>query len=167
MFKRKSIVIAVAIALVAVFSLACLVACNPSGDNSVKNITVYVGQKTFGITTTETNLHGVLVKLYKEDKITAYETDDSGYGAFITKIDDLVQSNGNYYTVWHSLDKFEYKSVYNSANPEWNPSRSSAKTEEAGVFAVTTYKNTLLYFSGVGISSLPIVDGAVYAVLVG
>jgi len=167
MFKRKSIIAAVAAALIAALCLVCFAACDINGDGSVKNITVYVGEKSFGISTTETNLHGVLSQLYKEDKITAYETSDSGYGAFITRIDVLVQSNRDFYTVWHNLDKLEYKCVYNEDTAQWNPARSESRAEEAGVFVVTTYNNTLLYYSGVVISSLPIADGGVYAVLVG
>ena len=166
MFRSKKLVFAVAVVLVAVLSTLCFVACDVNKDTGEKHITVYVGEKTFEVTTTETNLHGVLTQLYDEDKLTAYVTSDSGFGAFITQIDELVQSDGKYYSVWHSVDRFELKSVYQEEFAAYNPSRATTKNEDGTVFIVTNYNNTVLYYSGAGISKLPIIDGGVYAVFV-
>lgn len=166
MFKRKKLVFAVAIALIAVLSTLCFVACDTNTNTGEKHITVYVGEKTFDVITTETNLHGVLSQLYDEGKLTAYVTSDSGFGAYITQIDGLVQGSGKYYTVWHSLDRFELKSVYQAAYADSNPSRAATKNEGGTLFVVTEYGDNTLYYSGVGISKLPIIDGGVYAVLV-
>ena len=166
MFNRKKIVFAVAVVLIAVLCTLCFVACNVNENTGEKHITVYVGEKTFAVTTTETNLHGVLTQLHREGKLTAYVTDDSGFGAYITQIDGLVQGDGKYYSVWHSVDRFELKSVYQEAYASYNPSRATTKNEDGTVFIVTVYGDNTLYYSGVGISLLPIEDGGVYAVFV-
>ncbi|MDE5601931.1 MAG: hypothetical protein K2J16_05480 [Clostridia bacterium] len=166
MFKRKKLVFAVAIALIAVLCTLCFVACNVNENTGEKHITVYVGEKTFEVTTTESNLHGVLTQLYNDGKLTAYVTNDSGFGAYITQIDELVQSDGKYYSVWHSLDRFELKNVYQEAYADFNPSRATTKNEDGTVFVVTVYGENTLYYSGVGISMLPIIEGGVYAVFV-
>lgn len=166
MFKSKKIVFAVAIVLVAVLSTLCFVACNTNTNTGEKHITVYVGEKTFDVTTTEANLHGVLTQLHNEGKLTAYVTTDSGFGAYITQIDVLVQGDGKYYSVWHSVDEFELKSVYQEASASYNPSRATTKNEDGTVFIVTVYGCDTLYYSGVGISKLPIKEGGVYAVFV-
>lgn len=159
---RKKIVFAVAILIAVALCGMCFVACDKGGNTGEKNITVYVGEKEFEVVTTEAYLDGVLWELYEDGKLTAYTTSGSAYGEYITQIDVLTLSGEKYYTVWHSVDKFELKCVYDN----WAPSRSFARTEDGTAFAVTKYKNTTLYYSGVGISSLPIVDGGVYAVLI-
>ena len=166
MFKSKRVVFAVAIALVAVLCALCFVACNTNTDTGEKHITVCVGEKMFEVTTTEANLHGVLTQLYNEGKLTAYVTSESSLGAYITQIDELVQGDGKYYSVWHSVDEFDLKSVYQEAYASYNPSRATTKNEDGTVFIVTVYGDNTLYYSGVGISKLPIKEGGVYAVFV-
>ncbi len=166
MFKRKIVAI-VSVVLIVLSALLCFAACN-EGDRSEKDVTVYIGDKTFEASTTADNLHDLLKELKDADKITRYEFTVSATGAFITQIDELMQdaTNGKYYYVWHDVDEFALKSVYQEEFAAYNPSRSEVTEEDGTKFVTTSFKGLKLYWSGVGVSSVPLKDGGHYAVLV-
>lgn len=166
MFGNKKIICLIAAILICVMCAILFAACDQNADRSEKNITVYVGEKVFEVTTDEAYLDGVLDKLFKEQKLSKYKVGSSALGKFIIEIDELTLRDGQYFSVWHSVDRFELKSVYNAQWASSNPSRATTKTEDGAVFTVTEYMGKTLYYSGVGISSLPLVNGGVYAVLV-
>ena len=161
--KKRVLLIALIAVLVAVMAFA-LVACNRGGDNSEKSIVVYIGEDKFEITTCQAYLHGVLKEMKANSQISAYEYSGGDASPFVSQIGDLQQdfANYKYYSVWHSIDKFELKCVYN----EYAPSRGEQKDEGGTKFVVTTYKETMLYYSGVGVGDIPVIDGATYAVLI-
>lgn len=167
MFNKK-IVSIVAAVLIVLSAVLCFAACD-SGDNSQKNITVYIGDKTFEVTTNAAYLHDVFVELKNDDKITQYVfSGDLTTGVFLTQIDDLAQdaASGKYYSVWHDVDEFALKSVYQEQFAEYNPHRSEVTTEDGTKFITTNYKGIKLYYSGVGVSKIPLKNGGHYAVLV-
>lgn len=161
--KKRFLLIALTAVLVAVTAFT-LVACNGDGDSSEKSIVVYIGEDKFEIVTCQAYLHGVLKEMKADSKISVYEYGGGEASPFISQIGDLQQdiANCKYYSVWHSIDKFELKCVYN----EYAPSRGEQKDESGMKFAVTAHKETLLYYSGVGVGSVPVINGATYAILV-
>lgn len=137
-------------------------------DFSEKSITVYIGEKEFEVVSRKAFLHDVLKDLESEGKISAYEFSGGNLSPFITQIDELnqVEAEYKYYSVWHNVNEYSLKSVYTT----YVPSRAQQKVEGEGayatVFAATTYEGCELYYSAVGVGLLPLVDGAVYAILV-
>jgi len=167
MFRKKILPITTVILLVAM-SLFCFAACNDNPNEGVKSITVYIGEDNpIAVTTEAANLHEVLLEMKESGKISAYEFSESEYGAFITKVGGLALPSGVYYSIWHDIDMLEYKSPYKQADAEagWYPSCSIAIEEEGSKFVGVKLGNKNLYYSGVGVGSLPVQDGATYAIL--
>ncbi|MDE6302204.1 MAG: hypothetical protein K2M36_01265 [Clostridia bacterium] len=149
----------------------CFVACNPTQtQEGEKNITVYIGDKTFEVTTEQLYLHGVLLEMLEDEKISAYVYTDGAYGVSFSQVDEISQdptwTTPPFLSLWHNVDEFTLKSVYNEQWASSNPSRSEATVEDGTKFVTTTYKGVLLYYSGTGIGSVPVIDGGVYAILV-
>ena len=170
MFRKKLLVIVAAV-LVVVLAAFCFVACNPTQtQEGEKNITVYIGDKTFEVTTEQLYLHGVLLEMLKDGKISAYVYTDGAYGVSFSQVDEISQdptwTTPPFLTLWHNVDEFTLKSVYNAEWASSNPSRSTVTEEDGTKFVTTTHDGVLLYYSGVGIGAVPVLDGAVYAILV-
>lgn len=164
MFKKRVALLTVAL-LLAVCSAFCFAACTDT-NTGAKNITVYIGDKTFEVTTECEYLHGVLKELKDGGKIADYVYSGEGSNAYASKIDSVEQgASGPYISVWHSVDEFEFKSVYVAAYAEYNPSRSTVTEEDGTKFITYTMNSRLLYYSAVGVGMLPVRDGATYAIL--
>lgn len=169
MFRKKLLVIVAAV-LVAVLAAFCFAACNPTQtQEGEKNITVYIGDKKFEVTTEQLYLHGVLLEMLEDGKISAYVYTDGAYVSF-SRVDEISQdptwTTPPFLTLWHNVDEFTLKSVYNEQWVSSNPSRSEVTVEDGTKFITTTHNGVLLYYSGTGIGSVPVIDGAVYAVFV-
>lgn len=163
---RKRVAFILATVLVVALAAFCFVAC---GDTNVgeKSVTLYIGDKTIEVVTEQTNLHGLLKELYAQERISAYVYSGDDSSAYASQIDELVQgANGAYISVWHNVDKFALKSVYQEAFAEYNPSRSEVSDEGRTKFITTSVSGVRLYYSAVGNSGLPVVDGAVYAIFI-
>lgn len=130
-----------------------------------KDVTLYIGEKQFDVTTRLSFVHELLKQLFSEGKISAYTYSGSDLNAFASQIDDLDQnfSEGKYYSVWHNVDNDSLKAVYDEA---WHPSRAFKKQGEFASFSATEFKGKELFYSNVGVSILPLVDGCVYAILI-
>ncbi|MCM1306316.1 MAG: hypothetical protein NC037_04940 [Bacteroides sp.] len=182
--KKRVLLIALIAVLVTVMAFM-LVACNGSlqeqirdlqnkvngyeADFSEKSIVVYIGEDKFEITTRKAFLHDVFKEMKASGKISAYTYNGGDASPYCTQIGNLPADGTDYkyYSVWHSVDEYAFKSVYN----EYMPSRAVQKVENEGTdwevtFAVTTYEETLLFYSNVGVGYIPVVEGATYAILV-
>ncbi len=161
---RKKLTLLIAVLFSALICAFGLAACNQP-DTGEKNVTVYIGDKTLEVTTEQAYLHGLLKELYADGRISAYVYSGDENSAFASQVDAVVQGvNGPYISVWHSLDEFALKSVYNSQFAEYNPSRSEVIEEDGTRFIAYTHNGVTLYLSGAGLSQLPLRDGGVYAV---
>jgi len=111
------------------------------------SITVIIGENELSVDTMESNLHMVLVELLDGNKISSYVYSGSTYSVYITQIDELTPTvaSNEFITVFHSIDDDGLK-MY-------------------GVDNVVVGDKTL-YCSGVGVSMLPIVDGATYYIFI-
>ena len=177
MTKRAKIVVAI---LLVVLALAVVMtSCNikdaikdlqgqvggyEPNDNE-KSVTIFIGEDKFEVTTNQRYLHGALLELLSENKISTYDYASSDFGAYINQIEDLEQDfqNGKYYSIWHNVDVFALKSI----STEYNPGRATAEDDgEGNVFAVTNYENVKMFYSAVGVDALPLIDGCTYAILV-
>ncbi|MBR2334427.1 MAG: hypothetical protein IKA59_03700 [Clostridia bacterium] len=133
-------------------------------NNDEKQVTIIVGEKTFEVTTTKAYLHEALKDLLAEGKIALYEygSDESPYVVAIDVLEQDVEG-GKYFSVWHNVDSFSLKCIWS----DFVPSRALKTTDNDGNIVVTTmHKNQELFYSGVGIGTLPLVDGCTYAILV-
>lgn len=115
-------------------------------NDQVKNITIYVGDdEPIAVSTKENKVFYVLSDLVEENKLTAFAFSGGSYGAYITQINDLCESydvdtrTSYYISVYHSIDDVNLKGM--------------GEKEHSGV---------TFFYSNVGVSSLPIVDGASY-----
>lgn len=164
--SKKIALVALILIILAVLCFT-FVACDSGNDDSEKSITVYIGDgenNSYSVTTNQAYLMDVLKEMKNNGIIDVLETEDSAYGAFIKSIGSLNPGANEFCSVWHSLDKFELKSVYADYYASYEHGQ---KIEEEGtVFFGTKIGNKTLYLSTVGVSSLPVKDGACYAIFV-
>jgi len=181
--KKRIALIVLALVLVTALGFT-LVACNNSleaqirdlqnkvngyeQDFAEKTVTVYIGESKFELTTRKSFLHDVLKDMKKDGQLSAYEYSGGELSPFMTQVGDLEEDSANrkYYSVWHSIDEYSLKSVYNGYMPGRGEQKIEGEGDYATAFVATTYKGTTLYYSNVGVGLLPVVDGATYAVLV-
>lgn len=111
-----------------------------------KNIKIYIGDDDpISVTTKENKVFYVLSDLVESSSISAFAFQGGSYGAYITKLNDLYDSydadtrTSHYISVYHSIDDVNLKGM--------------GEIEHNGV---------TFFYSNVGVSSLPIVDGASY-----
>ena len=127
---------------------------------------VVLCEDKFEIATRKAYLHEAIKDLLKEGKITCYEYGTDELNPYITAIDDLEQdlANYKYYSVWHNVDVFALKGLDSS----WgNPGRATIEDDGYGTkYVVTTYGGVKLYYSSMGVGTLPLIDGCTYAILV-
>ena len=166
--KNNKRILLVALILVMVSALCVtFVACGRGNDNPGKSRTVYSGDgdnNSYSVTTNQAYLMDVLKEMKNNGIIDVLETEDSAYGAFIKSIGSLNPGANEFCSVWHSLDKFELKSVYADYYASYEHGQ---KIEEEGtVFFGTKIGDKTLYLSTVGVSTLPVKDGACYAIFV-
>lgn len=177
--KKRIALIALIAVLVLVLSFT-LVACNGSleeqirdlqnkvngyeADFAEKTITVYIGDKTFEVTTRQAFLSDVFEEMKDSGKISAYVINNG----MITQIDDLQQDAASYkyYSVWHNVNEFAFKSAYSGYMPGRGETVTEGTPPYDTTFVCTHVDETLLYYSNVGVKLLPVVDGAAYAVFV-
>ena len=135
-------------------------------DFEEKTVVVYIGDDKYEVTTRQAYLHDLLKDLKEEGKISKYEYGTDELNPFISAIDDLEQDtvNNKYYSVWHNVEVFALKGL----NSTWgNPGRSTIEADDFGnEFVVTTVAGTKLYYSSMGVGTLPLVDGCTYAIFV-
>lgn len=125
-------------------------------NDQVKNITIYVGDdEPIAVSTKENKVFYVLSDLVEENKLTAFAFSGGSMGAFITKINDLYYDDTHYISVFHSIDDDNLKTPNGTYDENWNftPTGGYQTLEHSGV---------TFFYSNVGVSSLPIVDGASY-----
>lgn len=180
---KKRIVLIALIAILVLLIGVALAACDPlesqirdlqnkvngyEEDFTEKTVTVYIGEEDFEVTTRKAFFHDILKDMKKQGLISAYDFSGGELSPFVTQIGDLMQNvaENKYYSVWHSIDEFSLKTVYSG----YMPGRGATKTEGTEpyqtTFVVTEYEGKTLYYSNVGVGLLPVVDGAVYAVLI-
>ncbi len=141
----KKLIFAILIfAPILVFSLA-LFACDVTPENTgEKSVTIIIGDDTYTLKTSKAYVHDALCEL-RDTQGVNYVFEDGPYGATI------IGLNGLYTTV----DWSKYVSTYHTIDDVTIRDMSSYATDfEMGG---KTY-----YTSGVGVSSLPLVDGATY-----
>lgn len=144
MFRTKSKwLIALLLVLVLSVSMLCFVACNNDDDTQegVKNIKVLIGNKSLSVSTDEEYLHDALVELKEEGKIV-YEFEMGQYGATVMKLDSFETTSdwSKWIAVYHDINDI---TLY---DPQYD-------IQQGG----KTYHS-----SSLGVSSLPVQDGATY-----
>lgn len=180
---KKRIVLIALIAILVLSIGVALVACDPlesqirdlqnkvngyEADFTEKTVTVYIGEENFEVTTRKAFFHDILKDMKKQGLISAYDFSGGDLSPMITQIDDLMQNAAEYkyYSVWHSIDEFSLKTVYSGYMPGRGTTKEEGTAPYQTTFVVTEYEGNMLYYSNVGVGLLPVVDGAVYAVLV-
>ncbi len=180
---KKRIVLIALIAILVLSIGVALVACDPlesqirdlqnkvngyEADFTEKTVTVYIGEENFEVTTRKAFFHDILKDMKKQGLISAYDFSGGDLSPMITQIDDLMQNAAEYkyYSVWHSIDEFSLKAVYSGYMPGRGTTKVEGTEPYQTTFVVTEYEGNTLYYSNVGVGLLPVVDGAVYAVLV-
>lgn len=145
MFRTKSKwLIALLLVLVLSVSMLCFVACNDDNDDAQegeKSITVVIGDKSLRVSTDDEYVHEVLVDLDEEGKIV-YEFNMGQYGATIMKLDSFETTTdwSKWIAVYHDINDI---TLY---DPQYD-------IQQGG----KTYHS-----SSLGVSTLPIKDGATY-----
>lgn len=166
--KVSKILVATLLAVVLTLSVLTFVACNDGQskidelqqtindlqdkltgyeeNDAIKNIKIYIGDdEPLTVATKENKVFYVLSDLVEENKIAAFAFSGGSYGAFITKLNDLYYDASHYISVYHSI---------NDANLKMADYATGAESFE--------HKGVTFFYSSVGVSSLPIVDGASY-----
>lgn len=140
--KRKLLLVAVVAMTICAFAFA-LTACNPPAEGE-KTVNVYIGEQRYSVTTEGLYLFDALKKLSENEGI-ALDYSGSKYGAYITAVGELKPDTAarEYITVYHDIDDDGLKGF--------------------GVADVElTHDGKIFYYSGVGVSLLPLEDGASY-----
>ena len=176
--NAKRIISLILVAVVAVTTLVALTACDNSEMNALpkkvqelqdkvadyeetdaeKTITVIVGDKSTTLTTRENRMVFALSELVEKGNISAFKYTSGSYGAFITELDAFAPQGNQYISVYHTIDNDAYK----QQSGTWNPDGSFTAT---GGFDTKDYNGATYYYSSVGISTLPVIDGATYLFL--
>ena len=139
----------IAIALVLLFALfgaLAFVACDaPDGDErgELSSVTLILGDgEAVSFETDAKYLYGALSD-YCDDHGLVLEGEESEYGFFLTRVGDLVQGDGAYIMLYHDIDDVTlYTPGYDY---------------EVG--------GKTFFSSSLGVSSLPVVDGATYLIV--
>lgn len=136
--------IAVAAVLMCAFAVA-FVACDKGGEKNTGEVTVNLilgDAESVSVTTDEAYLYGMLQD-YCAGHGIALEAEDGAYGFFLTRVGDMVNGDGSYIMLYHDIDDVTlYTPGYDM--------------EIGG----RTYHS-----SSLGVSQLPLRDGATYAVV--
>jgi hypothetical protein len=144
----KKLVTLFAALLILALPVLGLGACSKDGvSEETKAVTVYLGEEALSVETRQDKINGLLKELLEAQKISAYKTDGFGYGIYVTQIGALVGDSaaGTYIAFYHDINDYalqDYAEDY------------SAITEEIG--------GKTVFYSGVGVALLPVVDGASY-----
>lgn len=121
-----------------------------------KNIKIYIGDDDpISVTTKENKVFYVLSDLVEDGSVSAFAFQGGSYGAFITKLNDLYYDTTHYISVFHTIDDANYKTLNGTYDADWN-------FTPTGGYQTLEYKGVTFFYSSVGVSSLPIVDGASY-----
>ena len=159
--SRKILAVLLTVAML-IACLAIFAACDKQ-DNSEKTVVVhFVGNDSKGYptdlfsittTTTKTNLHELMVELEKDKKV-AYEYAESTYGAYITKVGFI--KDGTETNFEEDKIKKQYIMILHSINePDLIDYSNVAKSFEI--------EGKTFMYSALGVSSLPLKNGAEYA----
>ena len=151
--RLLTVIIAVALLVVCISVFA---ACDKT-DTGEKTVVVrFVGNDAYGptelfnvtATTQSANLHELMIELQKQNEVV-YNFSDSSYGAWISSVGYvdgetkmLEPGEGEYVAILHSIDE-----------PDLIDHKSNSFELNGKTFR----------YSYVGISSLPLIDGAEYA----
>mgnify|MGYP002323097046 FL=1 len=157
--SRKILAVLLTVAML-IACLAVFAACDKQ-DNSEKTVVIhFVGNDSYGYqtdlfsittTTTKTNLHELMAEL-KKDKKVAYEYSESTYGAYITGVGFIKDGT----TTNLEVGENQYVAILHSINePDLIDYSNVAKS-----FKI---KGKTFMYSYVGVSSLPLKNGAEYA----
>ncbi|MDD4840168.1 MAG: hypothetical protein PHE93_05860 [Clostridia bacterium] len=142
-FKKLGVCL-LAISIITI-CLCCFVACNNTGDANAKTVTITIGETAYTLDTNSAYLHDALIELKEKGKISHYEFSESTYGIYITSISDLDLSVQNsFIAVYHNIDDASLIDY----------------TEYAS--APVVLNNTTYNPSYVGVSTLPLENGAKY-----
>lgn len=141
--KKSKFILTIALVLVLCLSL-CFVACDKTPDNTdndLKEVVLIVGNAVINATTEAQYVHDLLVELNANGDIQ-YEFENGAYGATVLKLNQLETTNdwSKWIAVYHDIDDVTlYTPGYNY-----------------------TLNGDEYYSSSVGVSSLPVIDGATY-----
>ncbi|MEG2540411.1 MAG: hypothetical protein RSB59_01365 [Clostridia bacterium] len=147
--NSKRIIVAMLVVLTVVCSAVFMTACGKDdklNNNSQKSITIYIGETSVAATTTTGNMYDLFTEMKANGKLSAFECDGSKYSAYLTKLNDLSPAKNQYIAVYHDINDMGLQEFDNTTFL---------------VKSVVHFDKTF-YFSGVGITLLPVVDGANY-----
>ncbi len=145
--KRK--ITSLVLALLVICSLFSMSACSGNTDTATTTVkpatmNLVIGAQSQTIYIVELDKietdKGIMpiLEYLKAEKGLEYESDDTGYGAFLTKVGTLEQKGNTYIYLFTSVEKDRDVTEYSR---------------------VVTFEGKLLYSSGVGASEMTIEDG--------
>ncbi len=145
--KKKSLKVA-ALVLTMLLTLAMFVGCGEKAPDTKGSCTIVVGSASEKAYTAPldkvTGTNGLISVLdyLKEAEGLTYTSNDSGYGAYLTQVDDIKEDaeNGTYLYIWTSV---------------------AADFDVSEYATQKTYGDKTLTSSGVGATQMTIEDGAV------
>lgn len=141
---KKKIAILVVFVLVLALAMS-FVACNDGNvEGGLKVVTVIIGEDVYHASTECEYVHDLLVEMSEKNTIV-YEFDMGSYGATVMQLNDLHTDSdwSPYICVYHSIDDVTIRDM-------------------SGYGETFIYNQIVFYSSGVGVSSLPVVNGATY-----
>ncbi len=121
-----------------------------------KAITVNIGENSYTLTTRENRMVYALSELVEKGSIATFTYAKGSYGAFITALDTLAPTGYQYIAIYHTIDNEAYKQASGTWNPDYTVFTPTGGYDTKVVNEVT------YFYSSVGISSLPVIDGATY-----
>ncbi len=141
---KKLAVSTIIIALILALSLT-LFACSSTPENTgEKSVAIIIGEDTYTLTTSKAYVHDALCELRDAQGVN-YIFENGPYGVAIMELNEL-------YT---TADWTKCVGIYHTID--------DVTIRDMSSYGAGFYWNDVLYYtSGVGVSSLPLVDGATY-----
>ena len=135
-----------------------------------KNITVYLGDYAISVTTREVYLSGALDEMYDQGRLTVMEADNTGYGRFLHKLEysvDKYDDEGNYEeTMVYGSVSDEKANTYIAVYHTIDNDSLKGTDYKTGEIVTDEFDGKTFWYSTLGISSLPVYDGAAYRFVV-
>ncbi len=141
MFVKGKKILAIALCLALAFCALALAACGDNTEAGTKSVTIIIGDDVFSEETEALYVHDLLEEMCERGDIE-YEFEMDTYGATVEKLNNLLSTSD--WTMWIGvyIDVDDVELI----SPGYE----------------TTHQGKTYYSSGLGVSSLPVMDGVTY-----
>ncbi|MEG1663428.1 MAG: hypothetical protein RR338_05520 [Clostridia bacterium] len=164
--RAKRLALIAIVAVLVICSLATLVACSGNSlqqklndmsdklagfeeNEAVKNVTIFVGSSGIAFQTKQNKLTATLTEMVEQSKISTFNFNGGEFGAYLTGINGVTAGANEYFAIYHTIDDVTLKGT----------DFSTGEILKKYAFGKD------FFYSNVGISQLPIVDGASYLIV--